>query len=464
MNELEHLKSMWKKKSDEEFKINRTTELIVPKITFSNEKNSLHNENWFYKVPFSYREALDVKYEQRIKNKKSYMVWTQGPILRFKDGDFLTAKNEKNSLQILFSQPMGWDVSKNEMHEGSVTYDYFDIKDGKHVKIKTSTCSQMQFLEMLIYGNKTDDSKAARKNKIEKKLKTQLENSQEIRDVLREIDVDFKLDSGEYVETLTVYLPCKEGVCDHSDLLRVIKQSIMTNFVLSFSEIEKKLSIDSGKVPEELFKKAVRKISKHTAKGELGELLLFTLLEVYFEAPKILSKISLKTARRVPVFGADAVHAQYVDGDLRLYLGESKMHKSFSNAATKAAESISSSVDKYEDEFDLIESHIDFPEMEKEVHDELMGLLNPFTEGNENISDVLHAPCFIGFVEPDVFSNDNNIYLEKYTEIAKQYVMDFYSKLAKKDNDIDKTTLILLPFTSLDNLVEEFISYMGVKK
>lgn len=299
---------------------------------------------------------------------------------------------------------------------------------------------------------------------MKKQLKTQLENAQEIRDVLREVAVSFTLHGGEPVETLLVYLPCKGGGCDHSDLFRVIKQSIMTNFVLSCSEIEKKLSIKNDKAPEELFKKAIRKISKHTAKGELGELLLFTLLDVYFEAPKILSKISLKTSRRVPVFGADAVHAQYVDGSLRLYLGESKLHKAFTNAASSAADSISSFPKKYCAEFDLIDSYINFPEMNSEARNELIDLLDPFSEKNKNLPDILHTPCFIGFVEPAIFSDNEENYKSQYIEVAKNHIGDFYAKLQDKKNDINKTALLLLPFSSLDDLVKEFISYMGIEK
>jgi len=296
-----------------------------------------------------------------------------------------------------------------------------------------------------------------------KRLKTQLENSHEIRDVLREITVGFELHGGESVETLLVYLPCKNGVCDHSDLFRVIRQSIMTNFVLSCSEIEKKLSIKRKKAPEKLFEKAVRKISKHTAKGELGELLLFTLLDVYFKAPKILSKISLKTNPRMPVYGADAVHAQYKDGALRLYLGESKLRKSFSGAATSAASSISNALEKYYVEFDLIDSHIDFPKMDAEARSELIDLLDPFSEDHEFIPEILHSPCFLGFVEQSIFSDDKECYRKKYIEVAEMHVRDFYSKLEEKGNDINKTALILLPFSSLDNLIKEFIVYMGIK-
>lgn len=298
---------------------------------------------------------------------------------------------------------------------------------------------------------------------MEKRLKTQLENSTEIRDVLRQVDIRFKF-NGRQVETFLIYLPCNGGFCDHSELLRLIKQSIMTAFVFSCSQIEKKLSIKCDKSREELFKKAVRKISNHTAKGEFGELLLFTLLEVYFEAPKILSKISLKTSRRVAVFGADAVHAQYVDGRLRLYLGESKLHKTFTNAASSAVESVSHFLEKYSDEFDLIDTHIDFPEMDTSVRNELIDLLDPFSETNDKIPEILHTPCFIGFVEPSIFSDELDAYHARYIDIAKQYIGEFYTKMLAHKNEVDKTALLLLPFTSLDSLIDEFISYMGITK
>ncbi|MEW8486882.1 MAG: DUF1837 domain-containing protein [Candidatus Thiodiazotropha sp.] len=295
---------------------------------------------------------------------------------------------------------------------------------------------------------------------MEKKLKPQLSNQEDIRQILQEIDMEFVLDDGRTIDTLLIYLPCISGKCDHTDLLRVIKESIMAHFVLSYSEIEAKLSLNIADAPDLLFKKAVRKLSQHTAKGEIGELLLFALLDVYFQAPKILSKISLKTSRRVPVFGADAVHAQYVNNSIRLYLGESKLRKNFDAAATSAAESISSYIDKYRDEFDLIDSYIDFPEMDDNLKNELIDLLNPFTDLD---NEILHAPCFIGFCDPDIFSDDEDDYLNRYTEMACKNIGSFYDKLETEGIDINKTALMLLPFSSLDSLVEDFISYMEIE-
>ncbi|WP_354624886.1 DUF1837 domain-containing protein [Psychromonas sp. MME2] len=127
------------------------------------------------------------------------------------------------------------------------------------------------------------------------------------------------------------------------------------------------------------FQKALRKISRHTAKGELGELILFTLLDVYLLAPKLLSKVSMKTNPRMPVYGADAVHGQIVDGELRGYLGESKLYKNFKSAASEATKSIKSAKDKYEDEFDLLDSHMDFPNLDEKLESQILQLLNPYT-------------------------------------------------------------------------------------
>ena len=82
MGELELLKSMWA------HKVKRNTKLIVSEVTYDQGKGHLNNDHWHFQVPYAFLDALDLKYEQRMKNKKPYMVWTQGPLLRFKDGDF----------------------------------------------------------------------------------------------------------------------------------------------------------------------------------------------------------------------------------------------------------------------------------------------------------------------------------------------------------------------------------------
>ena len=76
-------------------------------------------------------------------------------------------------------------------------------------------------------------------------------------------------------------------------------------------------------------------------KGELGELLLYCFLETHLNAPKILSKLELKTATGQYVNGADGVHFLKLDnGNYQLIFGESKTIKSLTAALTDAFKSI----------------------------------------------------------------------------------------------------------------------------
>lgn len=146
MGELELLKSMWA------HKVKRNTKLIVSEVTYDQGKGHLNNDHWHFQVPYAFRDALDLKYEQRMKNKKPYMVWTQGPLLRFKDGDVLTSKCGTKAVQVKYANGMGWDTAVDQMYEGSVVFESFDIKDGSYISSGEKNVTQMQFLNMVIHG------------------------------------------------------------------------------------------------------------------------------------------------------------------------------------------------------------------------------------------------------------------------------------------------------------------------
>jgi hypothetical protein len=146
MNELQHLTSMWSDKTK------RSTDLIVPKVTYLDRQGSLNNEFWSFKVSYAFRDALDIKNEERKKNKKAYRVWTQGPFLSFKEGDLIHSNDGRRTVQINIAKEMSWDKSKGEMYQGSVTFSEHTISDDSITKISEQTCTQMQFLELLING------------------------------------------------------------------------------------------------------------------------------------------------------------------------------------------------------------------------------------------------------------------------------------------------------------------------
>jgi hypothetical protein len=159
LQELIHLRTLWTQRAKSEIdgksetKIKRSTTLIVPKVTYQGTQGSLNNDHWFFCVPYAFRDALDIKYEQRMLNKDPYMVWTQGPILRFKEGDTLIAKEGGRVVQVEFANRMGWDSEANTMYEGVVTYSEFYRSDTDTKKVKSVSCSQMNFLELLVLGS-----------------------------------------------------------------------------------------------------------------------------------------------------------------------------------------------------------------------------------------------------------------------------------------------------------------------
>jgi hypothetical protein len=294
---------------------------------------------------------------------------------------------------------------------------------------------------------------------MEKKLQSQLKNAEEIKQILKEVEFTHTLEDGTAVETLLVYLPIIAGKSSHQDFFGKIKKGILTNFVLSCKEIEEKLGLTNPRSADSLFKKSVSLLKANTAQGDLGELILFTLMDIYVCAPKLLSKISMKGSAQMPALGADAVHGQYINGSFRVYLGESKLHKDFKSAASKAAISIKSAQGKFQHELNLIDSHLDYPGITPETKSELLEILDPWSDND--FTDVIHSPCFIGFKQPELMADETK-FIEAYKVKAKDYVEDFYSKLKNQELSCDKTILLMLPFTCLEELTNEFISYMGI--
>ena len=75
--------------------------------------------------------------------------------------------------------------------------------------------------------------------------------------------------------------------------------------------------------------------------GELGELLLFSFLETDLKAPKLLTKMELKTNPNLYFNGADGVHyLKLENGDYQLIFGESKVYSDLSKGISAALNSI----------------------------------------------------------------------------------------------------------------------------
>lgn len=145
MEELNYLEKMWAVRT-------RRSERLIVKDATADVLVSSFDSNWMFPVVGAFREALDIKYMKRIKDKKGVFVWTQGPILKFKEGDLLANEAGSLAVQVYYAAPMGWDHELGSMYEGAVTFDVFSISDGSYTKEDRHSVTQMQFFEMLISG------------------------------------------------------------------------------------------------------------------------------------------------------------------------------------------------------------------------------------------------------------------------------------------------------------------------
>lgn len=131
--------------------------------------------------------------------------------------------------------------------------------------------------------------------------------------------------------------PIKSNEFDYSASAEKLLESV-ADFALSRKTKEyigKQNSMKLSKAARDKF------IEWKSNEGELGEFLLFCFLEGHLRAPKILSKLELKTANEKYVNGADGLHyLQLPNGDFQLIFGESKLYKSLTNGIREAFKSI----------------------------------------------------------------------------------------------------------------------------
>lgn len=144
------------------------------------------------------------------------------------------------------------------------------------------------------------------------------------------------------------------------------------------------------------------------AGGELGEILLYLFLEQKLSAPKLLSKVELKTSPNQYVFGSDGVHLLTIDNQtFQLVLGESKIKGNLKKAVDDAFESIKKVADNPENEIRLIERNILSESFDEETTEYIKSLIVP-TKRDKNINVDNAFGIFLGYsigIDASKYSN-----------------------------------------------------------
>lgn len=195
--------------------------------------------------------------------------------------------------------------------------------------------------------------------------------------------------------------------------------------------------------------------------GEVGEMILWLLMEVVLKAPQIIAKMDLKTNRKLEVFGSDGIHVKVDKSNvLNIYFGEAKFYNDISKALNSAFESIQKfHTDKmYEHEFNLVTTHYKLlkDEQQKQVYDFITGKV----EAHE--VKINHA-CLIGYdwdeykkldtqERKDFINNFTTTYQTETTRLTK-LIQKRFNDFSKQEFDFE---VFFIPFKSVQELRTAF--------
>ncbi|QII51333.1 DUF1837 domain-containing protein [Bacillus paralicheniformis] len=212
--------------------------------------------------------------------------------------------------------------------------------------------------------------------------------------------------------------------------------------------------------------------------GELGEFLLYCFLEGHLKAPKIFSKLEMKTSASMYVNGSDGVHfLKLADDNYQLVFGESKTIEKLDSAMNSAFKSIHQFINEINDkgnfktginfEKRLISDNLDHESWAEEEKEFLTKLIYPTTDEEFEVDDAFGI--FIGFqinpTEEQKKSSNSDYRKAIETDVREQLEKELKNieKLIKRYELYGYSLYIYaLPFTELDNARKEIMK--GITK
>lgn len=277
---------------------------------------------------------------------------------------------------------------------------------------------------------------------------------------IKDIPISTNLDDGN----LNIFMcPINARKFDHNQISLVLVDSVI-DYAISKKNITKYQN-KPGRLSQ-IARKKFKEYLNNT--GELGELLLYCFLEGHLNAPKILTKMEMKTSNKMYVNGSDGVHLlSNCDGTYKLIFGESKLYKNISDALYEAFKSINDFINEINTsgenksginyEKDLISSNIDNFELSDEDKAILEFIIYPSkNEKKLHIDDAFSI--FIGY-EIDISEETKKCTSSDFIDEVKKKILleldSFENKVYKKINDnnlLGHTFFVyIVPFTDIDN-------------
>lgn len=170
------------------------------------------------------------------------------------------------------------------------------------------------------------------------------------------------------------------------------------------------------------------------AGGELGEILLYLFLEQDLNAPKLFSKIELKTGTNDYVKGADGIHFKFrtdKDGNkiLQLVVGEAKIKNDLKDGIEEAFTSINTYLTNNSQDIRLLDNHL----MNQLVEDDEAEILKKYLLGNDTEEKETIFGIFIGYsVDYDGSTDNNDDYKHNVKQANLSQVLAYKEKIVKE--------------------------------
>ena len=258
----------------------------------------------------------------------------------------------------------------------------------------------------------------------------------------------------------------------YDELIESLGNQLHT-FALSRKEI--KQLVDEGKL-RTLVDRAKDRLRDHRnikgdkrkEGGELGEILLYCFLEAHLQAPKILTKLELKTSAQMFVNGADGVHLLKVDDkNYQLILGESKLIADLNGCISKAFSSIttllSDSAKKKNFELQLVNSQLVKEAYDEDMYNFLKKIIIPSANDDETNIDYSFG-IFLGFnievsdAEKIMSNSDFRVCIrKKIVDKVESCIASINKQLEQAHFTGYSFYVYVIPFTDLETTRKEVI-------
>jgi hypothetical protein len=208
--------------------------------------------------------------------------------------------------------------------------------------------------------------------------------------------------------------------------------------------------------------------------GEPGELILYALLEWVLKAPRLVSKMYLKTNNNMPVHGTDGIHLGYDEAKdlLTIYFGESKIYQSFSSAADAAFASMAellANSGQISREIEILNNLSDLNSLDPAFRAKIADYINPYSTSKLTLQKRIVHACLLGFeyaaynriltLEPDKVAPAFEEKYKKRIGSACRVIERHYGKRLPVTTNLH---LFLLPFPSLKVFRAAFYEKLGV--